>query len=54
MAQWSSPSTSVWLGSLFVLALALSLTKLALVVWGSPGAGTAPSRPQDQVPRSPA
>ncbi|XP_052123862.1 apoptosis-resistant E3 ubiquitin protein ligase 1 isoform X1 [Frankliniella occidentalis] len=48
MAQWSSPSTSVWLGGIFFLALALSLAKLALVVWGSPAPG-----PPDQAPTSP-
>ncbi|KAJ1519445.1 hypothetical protein ONE63_004737 [Megalurothrips usitatus] len=44
MANWSSPwsSTTACLGGLFFLALALSLAKLALVVWGSPAAGTAP------------
>lgn len=41
MANWSSASTSAWLGGLFFLALTLSLAKLALVVWGSPAAGSA-------------
>ncbi|XP_034241822.1 uncharacterized protein LOC117645649 [Thrips palmi] len=38
MANWTSPSASVWLDGLFYLAVALSLAKLALVAWGSPAA----------------
>lgn len=45
MANWSTPSASVWLDGLFYLAVALSLAKLALVAWGSPAAGAAGATP---------